>query len=119
MGRVLYEDPRGDFEIIAGDIFEAKTTKGNTNLIVALRVIDGFMLYAHGDKVKKTPFSDFLNAVESGEILWRNPKEIDVERLSMAAIALDAMANRRSFEQSVHVMEEQFIEQMKTGNQIG
>jgi hypothetical protein len=118
MGRILYEDPAGDFEIIAGDIFEGATTRGNTNLIVALRVIDGYMLYSHGDKVKKVPLSQFIRAVESGDIEYRNPKEIDVERLSMAIIALDAMANRRSFEEAVHVMEDQFVHQMNTGNEV-
>lgn len=111
-GQVLYKDPNGEFEIHAGDIYEAKTIKGHTNLIVALRNVNGFMIYAHGDKCKKTPYKEFIRAVESGDLQLRWPDEIDKERLSMAVIMLDAIANRRTFEESIEIMAENADEYM-------
>lgn len=104
MGKVLYQDPKGEFEIHSGDIYEAKTTLGHTNLIVALRLYDGYLIYAHGDKCKKVKLQEFVRAIEGGELDLRWPDEIDKERLSMSVIMLDAIANRRSFEQSMELM---------------
>lgn len=106
-GQVLYVDPKGEFEIHSGDVYEAKTIKGHTNLIIALRIYEGWMLYAHGDKVKKTPANQFIRAIENGDIEIRWPDEIDTERLSMAVIMLDAIANRRTFEESLHIKAEE------------
>ena len=105
IGKVIYECEK--FDIRAGDIFEGKTHKGHTNLIVALRVWDGYMYYLHGDKAKKVPLKFFIRAIENSDIELRYADEIDTERLSMAAIMLDAMANRRTFEESLHIQSEQ------------
>lgn len=107
MGGVLYKDPAGEFEIHAGDIYEAKTTRGHTNLIVAMRCYEGWMFYAHGDKVKKVPLHEFVRALEAGDLQLRWPDEIDTERLSMCVIMLDAVANRRKFEESLHIKAEE------------
>jgi hypothetical protein len=103
MGKLIYRDPQGNFEIRAGDLYEAKTVTGHTNLLVTLRCFDGWVYYAHGDKMRKVVLIEFARAIESGELLLRWPDEIDTERLSMSVIALDAMANRRSFEQSLQI----------------
>jgi hypothetical protein len=120
-GQVLYRDPAGEFEIHSGDVFEAKTVKGHTNLIIALRIYEGWLLYAHGDKVRKVPARQFINAIESGEIEIRWPDEIDTERLSLAVIMLDAIANRRTFEESLHVKAEEaddYRQKFATGGNI-
>lgn len=104
MGQVLYRDPKGEFEIHAGDLYEGKTTLGHTNIIVALRNYDGWLVYAHGDKCKKVRIQEFIRAIEDGSLELRWPDEIDKERLSMSVIMLDAIANRRSFEQSMELM---------------
>jgi hypothetical protein len=120
-GHILYEDPKGEFSVRSGDIFEAKTIKGHTNLIVALRHYQGWLLYAHGDKVRKVPMKQFVNAIESGEIEIRWPDEIDTERLSMAVIMLDAIANRRTFEESLHIKAEEaedYRRQFENGGSI-
>ena len=107
MGKLIYKDPEGNFEIRAGDLYEAKTVKGHTNLLVALRCIEGWVYYAHGDKVRKVQIEQFARAIEIGDLLLKWPDEIDTERLSMSVIALDAMANRRSFEQSLAIKSEE------------
>lgn len=104
MGGVLYKDPNGEFEIHAGDIFEAKTILGHTNLIVAMRLIEGWIIYAHGDKCKKVLLQEFVRGIEGGDLELRWPDDVDKERLSMAVIMLDAIANRRTFEQSIDLM---------------
>jgi hypothetical protein len=101
MGKVLYHDKKQGITIRAGNIFEAQTVKGNTNLIVTLRVIDGFMYYCHGDKVKKVKIDNFVSAVEHGDLQPRQAKEIDTERLTMATIGLDAVVNRRTGEEQI------------------
>lgn len=117
MGKLLYDDPKGEYQIRAGDVYEAKTVKGHTNLLVALRLAEGWMYYAHGDKVKKVPFVQFKSALESGDIQFKFPDEIDTERLSLSVIALDALANRRSFEESLKVMSDEAEEyRAKMGN---
>lgn len=113
MGKVLYVDPKGEFEIHAGDIYEARTTLGHTNLIVALREYNGWMYYAHGDKCRKVLARDFIRSVEDGSLELRWPDEIDKERLSMSVIMLDAIANRRTFEESMDIMADQADEYME------
>lgn len=101
MGKVLWHDEKQSLTIYAGNIFEAKTVKGNTNLIVAMRVIQGQMYYMHGDKAKKVPVDTFVRAVLGGDLIPRNVKEVDAERLSMCAIGLDSIANRRTAEETI------------------
>jgi len=113
---VIFEDRIQGIEIWAGDLFEAKTVKGHTNLIVAMRVKDGHMFYSHGDKVKKTPIADFIKAIEWGDLQIRLPKEIDTDRLSQVAIGLDAIANRRTGQQQIEHLECSAEERLRTGH---
>lgn len=118
-GGTLYRDPKGEFQIDAGDIYEAKTTMGHTNLLVALRLYDNYILYAHGDKCKKVYLNEFVRAIEAGDLVLRWPDEIDKERLSLAIIMLEAISNRRSFEETLHLKEneadEYYMKQAERG----
>jgi len=112
-GPLLYADPNGHFDIRSGDVFRAQTVKGGYNYIVALRVWNGNMLYGHGDKVKQVPLHEFVRPVEYGDVQFIPMNELDKEKMSLAIIGLDAIANRRSAAQSIDVMADsarEFIE---------
>lgn len=113
MGKVLWHDPKEGLTIYAGNIFEGKTVKGNTNLIVAMRVFDGHMYYMHGDKAKKIPLQNFVRAVMGGDLIPRDIKEVDAERLSMCAIGLDSIANRRTAEETIKYYGDQAEERFR------
>ena len=102
MGKVIYVDESQGLVIRAGQVFECKTVKGNTNLILTFGVRDGWMYYGHGDKGRKTRLEDFVRAVLSGDIQPRGHKEIDPERMEMSMIALDAIAHRRTGEETIN-----------------
>lgn len=101
MGRILIHDEETGLTVYAGNVFEAKTVKGGKNLIVAMRVMNGYMIYMHGDRAKKVPVREFLDRIMSGDLEPKSIKEIDPERLSFAAIGLDSLANRRTAEQTI------------------
>jgi hypothetical protein len=101
LGRILYQDFKNGLVVRAGNIFEARTVKGHTNLIVAMRVLNGHMYYLHGDKARKVRVEEFARAIEYGDLIPRAATEIDTERLSMCAIGLDAIANRRTAEETI------------------
>lgn len=115
MGKVLFHDKASNLTIYAGNIFEGRTVKGNTNLIVAMRVIDGHMYYMHGDKAKKVKLHEFTRAVLHGDLIPRTAKEVDAERLSMCAIGLDSIANRRTAEETIKYYGDMAEERFKTG----
>lgn len=115
MGRVIVYDAEQGIVIRAGNIFEAKTVKGNTNLIVAMRVINGWMYYMHGDKGKKIEAHKFVRAVAHGDFQPRTAKEVDTNRLSMCAIGLDSIANRRTAEETIKYYGDQAEERFKQG----
>lgn|GEM_PF-4712450 len=115
MGAVLFADEKAGLVIREGQIFEAPTVKGGKNLIVTMRVVDNFMVYCHGDKVKKVSMFEFLRAVYNGDIEPKLPSEIDTERMSMATIGLDAIANRRTAEEYIELMGEQAEARMRGG----
>jgi hypothetical protein len=102
MGKLIFFDAENGVSIFAGNIFEGKTVKGSTNLIVAMRVLNGHMYYMHGDTGKKIPIEQFVSAVLYGELIPRKATEIDTERLSMCAIGLDSIANRRKAEETIN-----------------
>lgn len=104
MGLYLGGSEKEGIIVRAGQIYEAKTVKGGKNLIVAMRVMDGWMFYAHGDKIRKVKADQFLNAIRHGDLEPKNVKEVDVGRLSMAIIGLDAIANRRTGEEQIQYM---------------
>lgn len=105
--KIIYENKADGIEMWAGDLFEAKTVKGHKNLIFVLRIINGYIFYSHGEKVKKVPLEQFLNAVRHGDLEPKDPKEIDPERLAHAQIGLDAIANRRTAQQQIDYVEAQ------------
>ena len=106
MGKILLESPGDNLCIREGQLLQGKTVTGGTNLIVCMRVVDGHMIYAHGDKVKKIDIDTFIRAVLHGDLEPKMPKEIDTERLSMATIGMDAIANRRTVEEHIDLMGE-------------
>lgn len=106
MGLYLGGSEKEGMVVRAGQIYEAKTVKGGKNLIVALRVLDGWMYYGHGDKLRKVKCEQFLDAIRHGDLEPKKVKEVDVGRLSMAIIGLDAMANRRTGEEQIQYMGE-------------
>lgn len=106
MGNVLYVDIKAGLTIREGQLFEAKTVKGGKNLIVAMRNVDGWMIYTHGDKVRKVQMETFVRAVYNGDLEPKHPKEIDTERLSMVQIGIDAFSNRRTAEEHIQIMGE-------------
>lgn len=118
MGDILYSSPSQGLTIRAGQIFQGKTVKGGTNLIVAMRTMPGFMVYAHGDKVKKVDMETFINSVLHGDLEPKLINEVDPGRLSMSVIGLDAIANRRCGEVQIDAMTEKRIERMRSGPQI-
>lgn len=115
MGKLIFFDAENGISIFAGNIFEAKTVKGSTNLIVVMRVINGFMYYMHGDKGRKVKMEQFISAIMHGDLIPRSAKEIDTERLSMCAIGLDAVANRRTAEETINYYGEGAEERFKAG----
>ena len=119
VGRILYMDPEGQFDIRAGDVFEGETIKGTKNLVVALRIIDGWMLYSHSDKVRKVRIEEFVRSIESGDLELKYVDEIDTERLHMAQIGLDALANRRTWEEALQVQADQAEAALMGGRIIG
>lgn len=106
MGEILYVDLKAGLTIREGQLFEGKTVKGGRNLIVAMRNVDGWMIYTHGDKVRKVQMEAFVKAVYSGDLEPKHPKEIDTERLSMVQIGIDAFSNRRTAEEQIEFMGE-------------
>ena len=102
MGKLIFHDAENGVTIYAGNIFEGKTVKGNTNLIVVMRAINGYMYYMHGDTGKKVILEDFVSAVLHGDLIPRTAKEVDTERLAMCAIGLDSIANRRTAEETIN-----------------
>lgn len=106
MGNELIVDGDAGFTVREGQIFEAQTVKGGKNLIVAMRVHEGFMIYTHGDKVKKVRVEEFHRAVLYGDLEPKKPNEIDAGRMSMAMIGIDAIANRRTGEETIMCTEE-------------
>lgn len=117
MGLYLGGDAKDGIVVRAGQIYEAKTVKGGKNLIVALRYLDGWMYYGHGDKIRKVKGDQFLNAIRHGDLEPKNVKEVDVGRLSMAIIGLDAIANRRTAEQQIQFMGDSAEERFRRGDQ--
>lgn len=115
MGKVLFFSEKDGVIIRAGQIFEARTVKGHTNLIVTGRVYDGYMYYFHGDKARKVKLDQFVKAVMSGDLQPRDPKEIDTERLSLATISIDAIANRRTGEEQIEYYGENAEERYLAG----
>lgn len=101
MGNPIIIDEEAGFTVREGQIFEAQTVKGDKNLIVAMRLVDGFVVYIHGDKAKKVPVEDFHRAVLNGDIEPKKPTEVDAGRMSMAMIGIDAVANRRTGEEQI------------------
>jgi hypothetical protein len=101
MAGSIVEDHSQGIQVYAGQLFQAKTVKGGTNLIIAMRVMNGFMIYAHGDKIKKVPVETFVNAIRHGDLEPKKIRDIDPGRLDMAMIGLDAIANRRTGEESL------------------
>ena len=119
MGKLLFFDPDQACAIHAGQLYEAKTVKGNTNLIVTMRVVDGYMVYMHADMPKKVKLDTFVHAVLHGDLEPRNAKEIDTERLSMMSIGLDAIANRRTGEEQIEYMGDGAAERYYNSNDSG
>lgn len=115
MGQVLFSDPAQGLTIRAGQIFEGRTVKGGTNLIITMRQKDGFMYYMHADKARKVSMESFVNAVMYGDLQPRLAQEVDTERLSMAAIGLDALANRRTAEETIDFYGEGAAERFAEG----
>lgn len=114
----LLASSEAGYEIYAGDIYEAKTIMGNTNYVIAFRIMDDHMFYGQGDKVKKVPLEHFLRAIESGDLQLKYIDEVDVERIAMCQICLDAIANRRTFEQAVDMQLDQ-AERIFNGGHYG
>ena len=115
MGKEIYNDPTTGIRIHAGNIFEGKTVKGGWNLIVVFRRMGPWILYMHGDKAKKVSLFEFVRAVENGEMIPRTIHEIDPGRLEMASIGLDAIANRRTAEETIMCMGEGAEERYNRG----
>ena len=92
MAGSIVEDHSQGIQVYAGQLFQAKTVKGGTNVIIAMRVMNNFMYYAHGDKLKKVPVETFVNAIRHGDLEPKKVSEVDVGRLDMAMIGLDAIS---------------------------
>jgi len=101
MAGSIVEDHSQGIQVYAGQLFQGKTVKGGTNIIIAMRVMNNYMYYAHGDKLKKVPVETFVNAIRHGDLEPKKVAEVDVGRLDMAMIGLDAIANRRTGEESI------------------
>jgi hypothetical protein len=123
MGKLLFKSKNKEFSVYAGDIFEAKTVKGNKNLLVAIRVYPDeqgelWMFYLHGGNAKKVKLKEFVQACEAGDLELKKPIEIDVERLALCDIMFDGFCNRRTFEEAIDVTEEEMTSQILGGNEV-
>ncbi|MBK9390500.1 MAG: hypothetical protein IPN68_10000 [Bacteroidetes bacterium] len=93
--------PWGDFD--AGQVFETKTVKGNTNYVLFFFELSfpdgsGYVYYCHGDRAKKVPRHHFIRLVESGDLKPIPVGEEDPERMALASIGLRAMLNGVTFQ---------------------
>lgn len=107
MGKVAFSLLDQGIEIREGQLFEGKTVRGGKNLIVVLRRVGEWMYYLHGETAKKVKLESFVNAVRHGDLEPKLAQDIDTERLSKAAIGLDAIANRRSVSDHLDCLTEQ------------
>ena len=87
-----------------GDIFKAKTVKGNMNYIVFFFKKDDQIYYCHGDRAKKAKCEEFQRGISYGDIQYVPREEVDVERWSLSVIALKAMANGMTFNDYLDVL---------------
>jgi len=87
-----------------GQIFEAKTVKGGVNYVLFLFQQHGLAYYAHGDKSKKVPKEKFIQLIESGELNPIERSKADPERIALAVLGLQAMAQGLSFNDYMKVI---------------
>jgi hypothetical protein len=114
MGPILVVTP-GGCHIRGGHVWKAPTAKGSYNYIISMRVIKGWMYYIHGDKVKKVSVEKFCQCVDDGEFDRVKYSQMDAERLNMSMIGLDAIANRRTYEDSIKVSEDEMEAAFNSG----
>lgn len=114
LGPVLIVTPGGCL-IRGGHVWKAPTSKGGYNYLITMRIFNGWMYYAHGDRIKKIQAERFCQCVDEGEFDHVKYTEMDQERLSMAMIGFDAIANRRTYEQSMEVSEQEMEVALKRG----
>ncbi len=101
--RMILRTPWGlAFE--SGQIFEAQTVKGGTNYVLFLFQTPSWVYYCHGDKAKKVPKEKFLQLVEGGELNPIERRKADPDRISMAVLGLNAIAQGLSFNDYMKVI---------------
>jgi len=88
----------------SGQIFEAQTTKGGMNYVLFLFQTPSWVYYCHGEKAKKVPKEKFLQLVEGGELNPIERHKADPDRISMAVLGLNAMAQGLSFNDYMKVI---------------
>lgn len=93
-----------------GQYFEAKTVKGGKNIILVLKaetpslinatskhvydtnIGESWVFYIHGENVKKDRYKHFYLGVSHGDLEPKCKTDIDIERLTMDAIVLEALS---------------------------
>lgn len=98
--QMLIKTNGGTFEY--GQAFEAQTVKGSTNYVIFAFVridLQGnkWAYYFHGDRAKKMPLQRFQDHIDAGELNPVPNDKLDPERMSLAVLGLNAMANGLSF----------------------
>lgn len=93
-----------DTTFYSGDIFKAQTVSGGHNYIIFMLVNNGWVYYCHGDRSKKVPYKDFMNLIEDGSLEYVSREKTDPERMSLAVLGLQAMANGLTFNDYLKVI---------------
>ena len=81
--------PYGNYD--AGQVFEAKTVKGNTNYVLFFFELNSptkgnWVYYLHGDRAKKVPKEQFIRLMEHGDLNPIPMGQEDPERMALASI---------------------------------
>lgn len=87
-----------------GDVFEAETVKGHKNYIVFFFRKGDVIYYVHGDRAKKVAASHFLKMIDYGDLVHVPRDKCEPERLSLAVLGLNAVANGMAFNDYLNVI---------------
>lgn len=122
---VIYYDRSSGLEIRQRDIFEGKNVKGGTTLIVVLRILPDWTYYLINKKnamgqvepmCKKCSSTEFIRAIESGDIWMCDHNKVDIERFSLAFIMSEAFLNGSTIEKAIETDEAEMIKHICQAN---
>lgn len=121
---VIYYDKESQLEIRQRDIFEGKNVRGNTTLIVVLRILPDWTYYLINKKnakgqiepmCQKVRSDDFIRQVEAGELWLVDHRKVDYERFSLGFIMAESFLNGFTLEEKIAVDEQEMMSSVMGG----